>query len=823
MKYILLLACFTAFSLANAQTKLSLDYQWSFSSYGAEDLGLTGLVVEDLDNNGRPEIIASSNLDRVNFRTWGLLSVLEFNPSTNTYEKKWTSRVYFAEITEVQVFDPEGDGIPDIFLGFDTGEIKVINGRTFQERHSFFTNRTEPAFPSLDRPCVNSIAFGDIDNDGITDIVATNADTTYVYSTTFALKKKIQFPGGAITLGNVDNDPAIEAIYAKGYVVEYSADGRKDEVKFFPNPFGKSIVRLADMNKDGVRDVLYSSADTVHVIDVTIKQRIRSIPKKESSGEVADFQLYDYTMDGVPDVFIGNSSFDVLFVYDGATTLYDYDIQDPHRFGLESLVIANLDNDPDLELLWTAGGQCTCSDHFFVYNMTTRQREWISNHWQADFQSFDVGNIDDNPDKEFVIGSFGFDASFDDHGFLSTLDLDTKITKEVNDDPPISAFADALTLVRIRDVDNDGKNEILVGIDTYNFNTEVAVLDNEFNLIRTLDIDGMSYVADAEVADVDGDQENEIIITSGTWVTAGSVEQWQNYIYIFDGKTGALEWKSEQLAGRNSRLGNIRIGNVDDDPAKEIVVLRFKMDGWLLDTSALFVIDGSDYSVTFDESLEYTSFDLTDIDNDGIEDIIAGTSSGKVLAIDGASFAIKSELVTAQGKILSLHAADVTGDMAIDYIFSNEYKLFIFDAEKNQIVAETDTLSHETGRFNALQVIGSAEDAEILLNTTHTLYSFKLNVVDIVTSADETLPRLKVKAYPNPFNSTLVIHNDSPFSIDKITIVDINGIERIARDVHIPPAGEFLLENTASLPQGLYLCSLYSRGSPRHTVKLVKR
>ncbi len=53
-----------------AQTRFSIETSWSYSSLG-EDLGLAGIVAEDIDKNGRVELVLSSSRDDFDFTTRG--------------------------------------------------------------------------------------------------------------------------------------------------------------------------------------------------------------------------------------------------------------------------------------------------------------------------------------------------------------------------------------------------------------------------------------------------------------------------------------------------------------------------------------------------------------------------------------------------------------------------------------------------------------------------------------------------------------------------------------------------------------------------------
>ena len=609
------------------QSKLSLQRNWSFDNFG-DDLGLGGLVSKDINKNGRPEFIMSGVGSF--YGTAGFFSVIEFNPETSRYETIWVSRVYFSLIADIQLHDIDDDGSDEIFIVFRNGQIRVLNGLTYEEIHSFYMRKVVSSQFSIN--VFFGIAFGDIDNDGTKNIIATTHDTTYVFDTDYRLKRKIPGLGGVVTLANVDADQAIESIYPTGQVIEYSGATAKREYTFYPYSSYSTVVRTADMNKDGITDVVYASRDSVHIIDVRNKVRLRSVVKTEAYGYVSDFQLYDYTRDGVPDLFVGNEQFDVLYVYNGVTRQLEFSQQDTKRNGLDALLIADLDTEPGPELLWTSGGNCSCSDHFFIYDMNTKDLEWMSKYQPGGSSAFDVGNIDSQDGNELVIGSFGTYKTYYDHGFLATLDAESKNVKLESTNELVGAHTDNFTAMKIGDVDNDGKNETLLGIEYSYSYTMVYVVDEQFNFVRTLTANGMSYIADIEIADVDNDGGNEVILTSGTHV-AGSThpDEWQNYIYIFDGKTGAIEWVSQQIGGMSSRAGNVVVGNIDHDPAKEIVLLRYKTSYWTSQTGALFIIDGWDHSVIQDSSLEYQSLDLADFDQDGTDDILAGTSTAVYL------------------------------------------------------------------------------------------------------------------------------------------------------------------------------------------------
>ncbi len=440
--------------------------------------------------------------------------------------------------------------------------------------------------------------------------------------------------------------------------------------------------------------------------------------------------LYDYTADGVPDVFAGNDQFEVLYVYDGQTTLFDYDIQDPKRNGVTALMIAELDDEPGPEIIWTSGANCSCSDHLFVYDMETKEMKWMSRYTPQGFQAFDFGNINTasaGDPSQLVVGGYGTYLNYYDENFLTTFDLQTKkVLHESNGRLP-GISADSPTAIEIADLDNDGKSEILAGHESsYSYST-VGVYNENYEFQRSFTIYGMSYIADMEVTDIDGDGRKELIVTSGTHV-AGSThpQEWQNYIYIFDAQNGTQLWRSEQLAGMSSRLGNIRVANIDEDPAKEIVILQYYA-GWNVTKPVLYIIDGWNYQLKSDDSRDYRAFDLSDFDQDGRYDIVAAVG-GKIMVLDGEKLSLKKEFNPSKGDINAIECVDLNDDGNEEYIFSNTENLFIYDVVHGAI-SQSETLGEYTGLYTPIRVHKTENGAEVFVATSHTLYSLNVGAM----------------------------------------------------------------------------------------------
>ncbi|HEY3385195.1 MAG TPA: VCBS repeat-containing protein, partial [Saprospiraceae bacterium] len=586
----------------------------------------------------------------------------------------------------------------------------------FKELYSFFTTRSTP----YDNFPVTSIAFGDIDNDGTKNIVATNGNLTYIFSTSFQLLRTINLAGGKIILGNVDQDAAVESIYAGGQIIQYSVSGQVNDFKFYPANHYETVVRLADMNLDGVQDVIYSSRDSVHMVDVKTQTRVRSIKKSQTSGYISDFQVYDQTLDGIPDLFVANDGGQQdVHAYDGATGAFNYTIHEFPSSSVKSLAVAPLDDEPGAELF------LIIRSNFLVYDLDTHAKTWKNIYRQGDIRAFDAGNIGGTGGDELVIGSFD-----DVRGSLERRKMsDKSVIAEIYDPFFTGMGLESYSALKIGDVDDDGIDEIVLGIESgHRSETRAYILDKNFNVLRYYEVDGMSLISDIAIEDVDNDGQNEIILTCGTNVT-GSTDpaEWQNFIYILDGATGSIEWQSQKIGIVGSRIGNIRIGNVDNDPALEILALRFENEILPSPPPVLYIIDAATHNVIMNMNHVYTSFDIYDTDNDGIKDIVAGTKGGSILALDGETLAVKATIASGKGKISSLIGFDVNADGNKEIVYTNSYRLIVYDPASSSTIAHSDTLDNQTGRFASLRIFGnSMEEAKIFVTTNNALHEFRI-------------------------------------------------------------------------------------------------
>ncbi len=140
--------------LTNATSEWGLD-AWQ---HLGTDQATGGVAVADLDDDGRPDVVAGGGGLAVFFAT----DSGRFEPATGTLEP------LTAEVTSVGVRDVDLDGAPDVLVGTAGENDLVIWGGPWQSRRDF-TGVEVTALPA-GQPTTGLLA-GDLSGDGLPDVV----------------------------------------------------------------------------------------------------------------------------------------------------------------------------------------------------------------------------------------------------------------------------------------------------------------------------------------------------------------------------------------------------------------------------------------------------------------------------------------------------------------------------------------------------------------------------------------------------------------------------------------------------------------------------
>jgi hypothetical protein len=198
-----------------------------------------------------------------------------------------------------------------------------------------------------------------------------------------------------------------------------------------------------------------------------------------------------------------------------------------------------------------------------------------------------------------------------------------------------------VTISRIvaTDMNGDGKGEILVGY----ANGVIDIFSGE-TFLKQRSIQTAGAVTALAVADLDGDGVAEITTSDG-----------QN-LYVYDAQ-GTLLWQMTGYGGVD-----LAVGNVDNDPAQEIVVAG---------NGHGYVIDAASRQVEWDYVNGFGVRVRTgDIDGDGRMEIVAASSWGKITLFDAELKSPKRDITTSQD-IGTLLVVDLDGDGVSEILYGD--------------------------------------------------------------------------------------------------------------------------------------------------------
>lgn len=825
MRTILTLLFIGISNLLFSQNTPQID--WQFGMLG-NDLGEAGIIAEDIDNNGSVDIISTGRYSNNSWEPSDFLTRVEFDKDQNTYITRRISNIINQEIQCIQLYDFDQDGTKELYVGLNDGTVAIYNSKSLTKQR--LINVSYRGKISIFGPAnnIDCIEFGDINNDSSIDLNVTNGDTTYVLNNNFELIHKIPYGSKYFKIGNIDNDSKNELLYSNGKIIQLNENQITEKYDFYTANKNTQI-GLSEMNGDGILDVVYSSKDTMYIYDFKSNQLIWSEVWKSdyySNRYITGLWLYDYDGDNIADIFIGDVDWDALYCYNGKTGAKDFSFWDNQGDGVVNIAIADFDNDDNPEVIWSTGAGCTCADYFFLYDISTKSKEWQSRHYLGDFKAFDVGDVDNDNNLEIVSGVFGEYLKYYDHGFITVFNAESKQIEWQNDEEIFGAHVEDFTNVKIGDIDNDGENELLLGIEYAYSSSYVYVFDSQYKVERSFSIDGMSIIIDMEISDIDNDNKNELIITSGTDISGSTdPDEWQNYIYIFDGETGDLEWKSEQLAAIGSKIGSLNVGNIDGDDAKEIVALKYQSSWWSRDTSIMIIIDGISHEVIKDKSRSYTALGFADINSDGQHEIVAAVDTGKIEIINGSSLETIENYSTTCGIINGLKAYDMNNDGKPELVISDNYTINLYDLQNAELKWRSDTLNSLVGIYNSLFVgnIDSDSKIEILINANHGIFSFEADyeAISNIESVDKKHENSFIRIYPNPVidKFTLEFVTEIPKSLH-VKIYDING--RIVKENQYQNVTNGVDINISELKSGLYNILIIGNNKIISSEKIIK-
>ena len=594
-----------AVSNASVNTSSANDEYFHVKSYGGfgSGIGKSGLESFIDPHTGKLKLVMGGSTST--FGSNDYFSVISYQD--NSYEQEIISPFFSEGITELATIDLAGNPLVGLGLGNGTFELRRPADASLIRSINVFNS------------AINDVLVVDLDGDNTVEIaLLSNSALAIVDSQNWAVTTYDGFGGSSFAAGNVDSDGATELVISSGKVVELQADGEIVTEWDNGDQFG-ALIALVNMDSDPRLEIVGAySWYTLQAYDAEIRSLTWSI---QADLDIDALAIADTDGDGVEEILYGDGQWGSVYILEASTGNTLRSVGNP-RHGVTDILVADVDGDDHLELLWGAGASSTGEDHLYVNDMASLENEWKNPHAEGPYYSkfFDV---EGDGDLEVIVASQSRNETFNDASVVRIYDYLSGALQAELDTSFLSRAWNGMRDFTLKNVDNDPQAEIFY-ISSDIRDGRIYVQDSVTEeLQQTFSFDDDIPLYAIAVDDLNGDQTVEIaVLATGTRNGVNGT-----YLYVVDATTGEELWVSESLGGFGAHNSSIEIGNIDGDAQQEIV----------LSYGDIYIVDGETFEL-----------EVVDVDNViaieavGVNELYGATYDGELYlysagVIDGNS------------------------------------------------------------------------------------------------------------------------------------------------------------------------------------------
>ncbi len=403
-----------------------------------------------------------------------------------------------------------------------------------------------------------------------------------------------------------------------------------------------SSIKVCDINNDLINEicVLHSSG----IIDVfNAKTMIKDTTLNTSINNSATLNIDDLDKDGTKEFIIGQvvsySGYASIYIINSQTMEPEWSLQNI-SIDAWDIKIGDVDNDSVDEIVVSNG---------LVIDGVSHKADW--NYVQGFGTKIALGDIDGDSTKEIISISNYFD--------INAFDVKNKTPLW-----SITSSEDLKTLY-VTDVDEDGIADIIVGNNQWGYITCYSpITKNKIWAVNNPN----SGSTNITIGDPDNDGSKEVI-----W-SAGEGSSGPDYLYVGNIEQENLEWQSSNLGGPFS----ISIYDVNEDGFKDICGTCFNSDNGY-SPGRVFIYNPINYNsdwIIGTEGLDYWSFNAVkagNINDTEMAEIVAASGSRLYVFEAESHKLIWSGQVTGNNRIIrSLEFSDIDNDGVIEILVGDE-------------------------------------------------------------------------------------------------------------------------------------------------------
>lgn len=407
---------------------------------------------------------------------------------------------------------------------------------------------------------VEDVEIADVDSDSNNEFVIVTDSHLYIYAHDGGHQRDTDtFSGRDIVIADMDADANLEIASNTGLIYDYVNDIIEWDFSIADIIF----VEAADIDGDNMAELIAAKSwNDIYAFDVDTQSNKWTIDMDALDWweDIATIHLDDIDNDNVIELIIGTGQRGEIRGVATDTLTLEW-VVDSQEHGITDIATYDVDSDNTKELMWGGGWTSTAEDIFFVNDWQTDTVEWQNVDLGGPLLGPLSGDVNGDGLEELVVVSRSSNETFDEARIL-VFNRDHELLAISNDPDGL----DYVYNVALYDVDGDNRMEIVIcGIDFYG---RIQIYDYNADDTFTQIWESPAYTdgnyLSVGVGDVDGDTELEII--------GGTNDR---NIHIYDYTTAALE-STIPIATTENYVEGLVVGDFDGDTTLEIAALLYE-------------------------------------------------------------------------------------------------------------------------------------------------------------------------------------------------------------------------------------------------------
>jgi hypothetical protein len=653
--------------------ELERTWTWTYSSMRGNR---PALELADLDRDGRDDLVMLGAPDY--YRPYGDDGYwFVLGEENGALQQKWSSLGSEVELLGVK----HVPGAPGTLVVWSTSSAEVFDAATRVHLRSI-------PLPSSD---IRDVVVADVDGQPGQELVACDPSDLFVldYRTGALLTTRYGFGGYQLAVGQTDADPALEIAIRGNPLGGFLLDGATWSVDWGLLAGFGSDVRLADPDGDGLDDVLISDYQAPFV-EARDPRSDTVLWHRDGIG-LFGTAVGDLGVDGLAVVGYSESSSSVVAIsaLDGSD-LWSAPVEAPTN---PEIAVGNLDGDPQPEVVVASIDDPALQ----VVDSVSHQVETTQRLITGPFPGLSLADLDGDGVPEIATTCRRW---LDFQARWSPLILDRRSRAvEFAGDPGAAPEGFAVTSVALQ-IDDDPQLELCAAT-VQTFNGALTCLDGatrqpDFGPLFTED-DPLATAA----ADVDASGHDELFVARAALV-----------VEAYGGDPFGPSWTSLPIPNLTQRAV-LRVGQVDDDPALDLVVLGIGYD----DQSSVAVLSAETGVLEwgpFDAGA--SAIDLSPAEPGLPQTIWIGTFSGDLARLDLTTGQPDPPFAIFPGEVQSLRVVDLTGDGVGDLVVGSGGRIAVFDGSTGSELWSSPFLDYHAAENDSIFVAEEDGEPELLVS-----------------------------------------------------------------------------------------------------------